>query len=233
MPAKSSSPPIPLPRGWHSHVKSAILHVISLAQYATAHTRGWAANSINQRVRLKGQLEQAEQEIALLREEIRIKDCRMETIPPHRRPHYPSTERLAVLALKAARHWSLAETAKAFLVTADTISSWMRRIDEQGPEALVQTHEPVNRYPDFVTYMVQVLKKLCPTMGKKKLTQVLARAGLHLGITTVGRMLKRKPRRIPSADRSKTSDSKGRIVTAKYPGHLWHVDLTVVPTSRF
>jgi hypothetical protein len=31
----------------------AILHVISLAQFATAHTRGWAANNINSRIRLK------------------------------------------------------------------------------------------------------------------------------------------------------------------------------------
>ncbi len=40
-------PKIPLPKSWPEHVKSAMLHVISLAQYATAYTRGWAdaANS--------------------------------------------------------------------------------------------------------------------------------------------------------------------------------------------
>jgi hypothetical protein len=27
------------------------------------------------------------------------------------------------------------------------------------------------------------------------------------------------------------TDGKQRIVTAKYPGHVWHVDLTVAPTS--
>ena len=45
MPAKSASAEIPLPRGWPSRVKSAILHVISLAQFTAAYTRGWAANS--------------------------------------------------------------------------------------------------------------------------------------------------------------------------------------------
>ena len=44
MPAKFLSPVIPLPRGWPSRVKSAILHVISLGQLTLAHTRGWAAN---------------------------------------------------------------------------------------------------------------------------------------------------------------------------------------------
>jgi hypothetical protein len=45
-------PDIPLPSGWAKNVKSAIMHVISLAQYAIAASRGWAANSINARVRL-------------------------------------------------------------------------------------------------------------------------------------------------------------------------------------
>jgi hypothetical protein len=36
---------IPLPRGWPGRVKSATLHVISLAQFALAYTRGWAVNS--------------------------------------------------------------------------------------------------------------------------------------------------------------------------------------------
>ena len=77
MPAKPSSPAIPLPRGWPSRVKSAILHVISLAQFTFAYTQGWAANSPNSRVRLKAELDRACQEIALLREEIRIKDAPM------------------------------------------------------------------------------------------------------------------------------------------------------------
>jgi hypothetical protein len=70
--AKSSSPAIALPRSWTSRVKSAILHVISLAQFTMAYTRGWAADSPNSRIRLKADLDRAHQEIALLREELRI-----------------------------------------------------------------------------------------------------------------------------------------------------------------
>ena len=111
MPAKSSLPAIPLPRGWPSRVKSAILHVISLAQFTMAYTRGWAANSPNSRIRLKAELDRAHQEITLLREEVRIKDVRMSQLSPHRRPSYPSTERMAILQLKAARGWNLQQTA--------------------------------------------------------------------------------------------------------------------------
>ncbi len=46
---------IPLPKGWTGHVRSAVLHVIGLAQYATVYTRSWAANSLNARGRLKAE----------------------------------------------------------------------------------------------------------------------------------------------------------------------------------
>ena len=168
-----------------------MLHVISLAQFAAAHTRGWAANSINARIRLKAETDRLQQQVQLLREEIRIKDARLEQVPASRRPHYPPVERMAILELKAARNWSLEQTARAFLVTAATIASWLKRADEKGPEALVQLPQPpVNKFPEFVKHVVQRLKMLCPSMGKLKIAQTLARAGLHLGTTTVGRMLK-------------------------------------------
>ena len=83
MPAQSPPPTIPLPKSWASRVKSAILQVISLAQFTMAYTRGWAANSPNSRIRLKADLDRAHQEIALLREELRIHQARMAQLPPH------------------------------------------------------------------------------------------------------------------------------------------------------
>ena len=114
---------IPLPKGWKKHVRSAVLHVISLAQYSAIYTRGWAADSSNKRVRLKAELDRANQEIALLREELRIKDAREARIDSHRRRHYPPPERMAILQLRAARGWSLGQTARVFHVTAATITS--------------------------------------------------------------------------------------------------------------
>ena len=49
---------IRLPKGWKKQIRSAVLHVISLAQFATAHTRGWAANSINIRAKDHRQMQQ-------------------------------------------------------------------------------------------------------------------------------------------------------------------------------
>ena len=97
------SPKIPLPKSWTRHVRLAMLHVISLARFASVYTRSWAADSVNGRVRLKAENSRLQQELALRQEEIRIKDARMAQINPQRRPHYPPAERMAILELRAAR----------------------------------------------------------------------------------------------------------------------------------
>jgi len=75
--------------------------------------------------------------------------------------------------------------------------------------------------------LVRRLKILCPTLGKVKIAQILARAGLHLAPTTVRRMLRetRPPGPCPSLQ------ATPRTVTARKPNDLWHVDLTTVPIS--
>ncbi len=136
-----------------------------------------------------------------------------ERLPAQHRPHYPPNERLAILALRAARAWSQAETARRLLVTPLTVASWTQRLDGEGPDALVG-------------YLVQRLKVLCPKMGTRRIASVLARAGLHLGTTTVRRMSKPAPKPPPKSSRP----AKPRALTAKVPNHVWHVDLTTVPT---
>jgi transposase InsO family protein len=224
---------IPFPKSWPNCVRSGMLHVISLAQYAMAYTRSWAAESSNARVRQKARADHAEQDAALVREEMRIKDGRMAGIAPQRRPYYSPAARLEILQVRAARNWSLQQTADAFLVTAATIASWMNRLNEDGPDALVKLREPVNKFPKFVRLAVQRLKVLCPSMGKKKLAEVLARAGLHLGTTTIGRIRAKPPKpSLPSPLAGEGSGMRGpRVVTAKRLNHVWHVDLITVPTQ--
>ena len=107
-----------------------------------------------------------------------------------------------------------------------TIAAWVKRIDDHGPNALLQLREPVNKFPDFVRYIVQRLKTLNPAIGKVKIAETLCRAGLHLGVTTVGRILKEAPQSDPE-----DVAPCNRIVTARCPNHVWHIDLTAVPIS--
>jgi putative transposase len=208
-----------------------MLQVIALAQFAISYTRGWAANSPIQRLRLAAQNDQLQQEVWLLREEIRIKDARMESIASARRPRYMPTERLAILGLRAARGWSLEKAAQVFLVTDATIASWGKRLDESGPNALLRTPEPVNRFPEFVLAAVRRLQRLCPRLGKVKIAQILARAGLHMTLSTVGRMRKESPGNPPAMPQPEEPAPPSRRVSAHRPNHLWHIDLTVVPTG--
>ena len=216
-----------LPKGWPRRVRLAVVNAISMSNVVFAVTRSHAENHFNARVRIQAENDRLRREVALLAEELRIKDARMERIPPQRRPHYPPVERLAILELRAARGWSLAQTARRLLVTPLTVASWNRRLDDEGPDALVRLEEPVNRFPEFVRYLVRRMKTLCPSMGSRRIARVLARAGLHLGATTVRRML--RPARRPEP--GSTAREHLRVVTAKRPNHVWHADLTTVPTS--
>ena len=54
-------------------------------------------------VQLKAENAQLGQQVALLTEEIRIKDARMRRVGAHKRPHYAPIERMSILELRAAR----------------------------------------------------------------------------------------------------------------------------------
>ena len=109
-------------------------------------------------------------------------------------------------------------------------------------------YRPVSRSTSSrscVRYLVQRFKVLCPSLGKQKIAQVLCRAGLHLGTTTVGRILKEDPHPKPAEKQAASpqpveeapqaekvpAEAAQRVVTAKRINHVWHVDLTLVPTQ--
>jgi len=219
---------ISLRKNWPECVKVAVIRCVALAHRAITYSRSFAIKSDIERVRLAGQFDRAQNEIALLREESRIMDARMAKLAPHRRPRYAAQERMAILELKAARAWNLADTARTFLVEAETITNWLHRVGDAS-DGLLEISQPVNEYPDYVRYIIQRLKVLCPTMGKVRIAQMLARAGLHLSATTVGRILKEAPSPDRPGIAAVVEATPGRVVTARYPNHVWHVDMTTVP----
>jgi putative transposase len=221
-----TSSTLPLPRGWTETVRAAVLHVISLARFSLACAEGQLDRHHARRSWLRADNDQLRQELALVREELRIKDARMSRLTPQKRPHYLPTERMAILALRAARGWTVDDTAAAFHVTPLTIRDWMGRLETEGTEKFLDLGTPVNTFPDFVRETVQQLKVLCPRLGKRKIAETLARAGLHLGATTVRRML----REFPKPKRVATPTADERAVSAKTANDVWHADLTTVPT---
>ncbi len=79
------------------------ISALSLIHMLLTHSRSWCADSRVNRVQLKGRVSILEEELALLTEEIRIKDARMSRISAHQRPHYSPQEQMAILEIKATR----------------------------------------------------------------------------------------------------------------------------------
>jgi hypothetical protein len=104
--------PARLPKQGSSHVKSGILHAVALASVALSYACGRATGER----RLRDQLDQANSELALLREELGIKDDRWERSPSRRRPHYTPMQRMRILQLRAARGRTIEKTARVFLL---------------------------------------------------------------------------------------------------------------------
>lgn len=117
------------------------------------------------------------------------------------------------------------------LITPGTLGEWAGRLEEEGPDALVQLSTPVNRFPDLVAYVVQRLKVHLPALGKVAIAQHLARAGLHLSPSTVHRMLRRS-NPPPAHSVEVPEPALKRVLTpviAERPHHVWQMDFTVWP----
>lgn len=252
-----ADPAIPLPKGWPAWTQRAFIHAVALTRMALYAVQGWAANSPLLRARLQGELSEARGRLAAAEQEARILQSRLASMDARKRPHYPPTSRMAILALRAAQGWSLADTARRFFVTEQTIASWMARLDEAGVAPLVQMPGPVNKYPDFVAALAHEVKRALPCAGKKRIAQMLARGGLHLAANTIRRMLERKaaqqpppttpavapgqptaeapmgaaPAPLGSAPPATAPAAPARRVTSKRPHHLWNIDLTLLPTT--
>ncbi|PHS06129.1 MAG: hypothetical protein COA78_14660 [Blastopirellula sp.] len=213
---------IPLPKNWSKSVRHSLLNVFGLVRMSMLAGREYL---LRKGVTSTAHIQRLETEVTLLREELRILGAQMKRVPSQRRPQYPPVERMAILELRAMRGWNQAETARHFFISDDTIRSWLRRADD---DSLLQTNSPVNRFPEFVRYTVQQIKLFCPGIGKLKIAGTLARAGIHLGKTTVERILLEKPVKEPELKLKEYSTCE---IVSKYANHTWHADLTAVPIS--
>jgi hypothetical protein len=75
---------VPLPKQWHNHAKTAFLCAVALAHQAMVWSVSWCVNSHIERVRLIDENEQLKVKVAILKEELRIKNARLAVVPPIR-----------------------------------------------------------------------------------------------------------------------------------------------------
>ena len=233
MPDVSAFENIPLPKSWNSHVKTAVLQAIALAHSAIACACGMAGNSSLPRVRLNAELELRDGKINRQDEQLRLLLARFGRMPGTKRPQYSPVERLQALELMAACGWNTPQAARNLLVSEGAIRRWANRSDEDSPNPLLRTTEPVNKFPDHVRYLVQRFKTLYPRLGAKKIVSTLARAGLSMAVTTARNILEEEPVPAPEStpEVKTTAEDKPepKSIKADRPDHVWGIDFTLVP----
>ena len=225
----SKEPKIPLPDGWTDVALDALLHVIALARLAIINARNWPPDAVDLNVRAK--CDRLESENALLGQELAIKDARFSRIPSHKRPAYLPSERLQILMLKSALGLNNTQLSKRFHVSVQTIRTWFRRL--RSNDGLLEMPEQVTRYPDYLRCVVQQLKATYSLLGRQKVADILARTGLHMSGSTVGRIVNEPPidpSKIESPEKPESPNPQREII-ANYSDHVWSLDFTEVPTE--
>ena len=160
-------------------------------------------------------------------EENEILRARLLRTPARRRRHFTPEQRFRILSFMRSHVLSIAETAERFLVSASTIVRWLKEVAAR-PErhtvgSLVKATPPVVRYADVCRRLVRDMERL-GFGGNRRIAQTLARTGWALSARTVGRVRKeRLPPEVPAGPQP------SRKVTARFPNHLWMMDLTEIP----
>ena len=165
------------------------------------------------------------------RDHAEILAARLEKLGPRRRPHYSPPLRFRILEHRKTYLVTVEETARRFLVTPQTIYSWIEEM-RRDPETTsvgskIVPVPPVKRYAPAVRRLVQQMKE-AGFGGKKKIAETLLRNSWTVSPRTVGRILKEKlPPPPPEPEEPSTRPTP---VRGDHPNHLWLQDITQIPT---
>jgi transposase InsO family protein len=157
--------------------------------------------------------------------EIDLLRSRLGRLDSAKRPRYLPQERLRILLYKVKWASSLAELARRFVLSVETIKEWMAEVDD-GVEKRVKTTEPVNKLPEAVGEIAVLLRWQQLAWGAKRIADVIRRMNLKMSRTSVQRILRRHPRK--PAVIAKKVKPRNTTVVAKREHHVWLVDLTTV-----
>ncbi len=122
----------------------------------------------------------------------------------------------------AARYrLSVEKTAQAFVLSVQTVLNWHRVMRRKDPHLL----PPLRGLPDLVRDLVHRLKVEWPRWGTRRIAGQLARLGVKASRSSVQRILRRGPLRPAEPE---CTDTRGRVLLAKRPDHIWMIDFTRV-----
>lgn len=231
-----SPPKISVSKGWPAFVREAILHIIAMARISIMHARHWPDGTL----KLRSECDR-----------LIMKSC---CYAWNSKSRTLGLQRSICIVDRTIRHPTLGDSpvtcsarleqepsCPSFYITTETIPNWIRAFRDADP--LVGDHDEVKptRYPDYIRMIIQQIKAFFPTLGRDKIADMLGRVSLHISSSTVGRIIKKTPidpssvepmSEDPDADLrpcGDIDDEPSREVIAKYPNHVFSVDITQVP----
>jgi transposase InsO family protein len=175
------------------------------------------------------QLQEQSLHAGLWREAVEILASRWDKLPERQRPHFSPEARFRILRIKTLLAWSADETASTFRVSTGTILRWQHEAlgtpERKTVGSLLKPVPPVRRYHDTVRHLVHTMS-VAGFPGDRSLAAHLGRAGWKLARRTIQRIRKEKPVPPPAPV---AQPGKARAIRARYPHHVWMLDLTEIP----
>jgi transposase InsO family protein len=167
--------------------------------------------------------------VALQREALDILASRWDKIPERHRPHYTPEARFRILRLKTLLALPAEEAARMFRVSKGTVLRWeqeaLREPERLTVGSLLKPVPPVRRYCDLARHLIHTLV-LAGFPGDRSVAAHLARAGLKLSRRSIQRIRKEKP--LGPTPPLRPPATRG-TVRARFPHHVWMLDLTEIP----
>lgn len=163
------------------------------------------------------------------REIIELLGARLDKLPPRQRPHYTPVQRFRILQIKSLLGLAQDEIAHLVRVSVGTIAGWETSANPASKTvgSTVAAIPPVRRYEDSVHHLVQLMAAI-GFAGYDTIAGHLLQAGWRVARSTVRRYLK-EPLVVPTGD-SPAPETPKRAVVARFPHHVWHLDLTEIPS---
>jgi hypothetical protein len=218
------------PESWTPTTRRKMRELFDLVYKTLIYTWSKAENSFNPRLEPLAIKDRVEFENNFLKRCEKIKDARLSRIPGRKLPQYTPQEKVEILDLKALMGLNIKQCAEIFNLAPGRISAWMAKDDDR---TLDEENVPWNKNPDFFKQAVLKIKKYVPNFGAGKIAESIVKDGIPLSPSSVRRYLKSKlPKKKDNDPKPEIKDYEGRVVRSRHPGHIWLVDLTVVPTCR-
>mgnify|MGYP001587669746 CR=1 FL=1 len=195
---------------------------------------GRRSHALQAMARMEGR--EKEREILLLRDKVTRLEALVGLLQrqlakgPHR-PKYTLEERLCILWHLEYFQVPRRRVRQYFGIARSTLYRWLHGNDE----AASQHSSPANKTPGDLAGLVLEIAKANPHWGRCRIAAQLALLRVFLSASAVRNILLRpqpvspKPRATPAAPASMPEKSElSRPIPARYPNHVWSVDLTTV-----